>query len=70
MEYKHFTVKFMATNSLQISTLYCDYYGPAYTDTVGWLAVATSTMMHRFRTSKKKITISFSSFYIKVYIKS
>ena len=32
-------------------TLYYNDYGPAYTDTVGWLSVATNTMTHRLRTS-------------------
>ena len=32
-------------------TLYYNDYDPAYTDTVGWLSVATNTMTHRLRTS-------------------
>ena len=31
--------------------LYYNDYGPTYTDTVGWLSVATNTMTHRLRTS-------------------
>ena len=31
--------------------LYYNDYCPAYTDTVGWLSVATNTMTHRLRTS-------------------
>ena len=33
--------------------LYYNDYCPAYTDTVGWLSVATNTMTHRLRTSNK-----------------
>ena len=35
-------------------TLYYNDYGPAYTDTVCWLSVATNTMTHRLRTSDSK----------------
>ena len=36
-------------------TLYYNDYGPAYTDTVGWLSVATNTMTHHLRTSDVRV---------------
>ena len=36
--------------------LYYNDYCPAYTDTVGWLSVATNTMTHRLRTSPTAFT--------------
>ena len=46
-------------------TLYYNDYGPAYTDTVGWLSVATNTMTHRLRTSC--IILCSLSWYHDVY---
>ena len=40
-------------------TLYYNDYDPAYTDTVGWLSVATNTMTHRLRTSLTGVIVLY-----------
>ena len=45
-------------------TLYYNDYGPAYTDTVGWLSVATNTMTHRLRTSNWLFSVKLNIIFL------
>ena len=45
-------------------TLYFDDYGPAYTDTIGWISVVTNSMTYRLITSKDRDEMKSENSYV------